>query len=310
MGRSEKYDFSGYNPLEYAFNIEDMRFTLVTYNSKTNVNYNDRIKNMHFHRFYEIFAPVVYDLEIRFENEIIFVPKGCMVCIPPDVIHTAIGGPGRVNHMVRFYIEKTSVKSDFPIFDTVKKIFSKPYRIFKIGNEIGEIVEQLNSFGRCINILNKNQLMFLIYNFVCRLILADESNSEQQERFNTSPTGNMSRYFHLDMLLSDGYSKNITLKQIADALYVSERQASRIIHDIFGCTFSEIINSKRMQTASNMLANSDMSISDIATKVGYSSVKGFYSAFKKHFGCLPLAYRKNFSKIKHAAASEESEKSE
>ena len=101
-----------------------------------------------------------------------------------------------------------------------------------------------------------------------------------------------SRIYKIHHIINSHYTDNITLKDIAKTLYLSERQVRRIIYKYHGCSFSELISKMRMKSAYELLTTTDMKILDIASFVGYDSLSGFYSAFKKQYGDLPLNIRK------------------
>ena len=48
-----------------------------------------------------------------------------------------------------------------------------------------------------------------------------------------------------------------------------------------------------MEYAKKLLVTTDMKISEIAQKVGYTSENSFYAVFKKTVGCTPNQYREN-----------------
>ena len=49
----------------------------------------------------------------------------------------------------------------------------------------------------------------------------------------------------------------------------------------------------RMKLAAQRVLQNKHSVLEISSMVGYSSEKGFYTAFKKYHGCLPKEYREN-----------------
>jgi len=79
---------------------------------------------------------------------------------------------------------------------------------------------------------------------------------------------------------------------LAQELKISQRQLYRKIKAISGCTVHEFITKARMNHAESLLRNSDLSISQIAYKVGFSEASNFSRTFSKHFGCSPSQYVK------------------
>ncbi len=80
--------------------------------------------------------------------------------------------------------------------------------------------------------------------------------------------------------------------ELAQALGISQRQLYRKLKGITGNTVHEFITKVRMNQAEELLRNSDLSISQIAYKVGFSEPSNFSRTFSKHFGCSPSQYLK------------------
>lgn len=79
---------------------------------------------------------------------------------------------------------------------------------------------------------------------------------------------------------------------LAQELNISQRQLYRKIKAVSGCTVHEFITKVKMDHAEALLKNSNLSISEIAYKVGFSEPSNFSRTFSKHFGCSPSQYGK------------------
>lgn len=80
--------------------------------------------------------------------------------------------------------------------------------------------------------------------------------------------------------------------ELAQALGISQRQLYRKLKGITGNTVHEFITKVKMNQAEELLRNSDLSISQIAYKLGFSEPSNFSRTFSKHFGCSPSQYLK------------------
>jgi AraC-like DNA-binding protein len=80
------------------------------------------------------------------------------------------------------------------------------------------------------------------------------------------------------------------LAEVARELHVSTRTLKRKLADR-GTTFSAILDDVRRQRALLLLDNRELSIGEIAGKLGYSEVPNFTRAFRKWTGKTPGAYR-------------------
>ena len=147
-----------------------------------------------------------------------------------------------------------------------------------------------------INFGNHFKISFYFYEFLLALlnITGHLQPSSPEELLSDS---SISRTYKIQRIISSYYMKDISLEFIAKSLYLSTRQVNRIVQAFYGCTYREIIMRTRIKAAAELLHTSPLTISEISVKVGYHSLRGFYSAFKKYYGCLPTEYRKNLNKL-------------
>jgi AraC-like DNA-binding protein len=80
------------------------------------------------------------------------------------------------------------------------------------------------------------------------------------------------------------------LEAVAKQLHMSPRTIKRKLAER-GTTFSEIRDDLRRQRALLLLDNRELSIGEVATRLGYSELPNFTRAFRKWTGKTPLAYR-------------------
>jgi len=81
------------------------------------------------------------------------------------------------------------------------------------------------------------------------------------------------------------------LGKLAEKLNCNIVWLSRMIKNLTGKTFTELIQIKRMNQAAYMLENTKLSVADIGYFVGYENLSYFYRIFQKHFGVTPRQYR-------------------
>jgi len=81
-----------------------------------------------------------------------------------------------------------------------------------------------------------------------------------------------------------------SLDDVAKQLRLSSRTIKRKLAER-GTTFSELRDDLRRQRALLLLDNRELSISDVAARLGYSELPNFTRAFRKWTGKTPLAYR-------------------
>ena len=91
-------------------------------------------------------------------------------------------------------------------------------------------------------------------------------------------------YDHLD--------EPLTMEQLAGEVGLNPSYFSKLFAAEIGVTVKKYINQVKVETAKQMLANSDHSAADISLSLGYSSPAAFSSVFKTYAGATPGEYRK------------------
>lgn len=94
---------------------------------------------------------------------------------------------------------------------------------------------------------------------------------------------------------------NISRGEMAEMFHLNEEYFSKTFHKFAGCTFKEYVMAERLRQAQRLLKHSKLSVSLIASKVGYDNFSYFSKAFKKATGLTPQEYRKE-----HAAKGKQS----
>ena len=126
--------------------------------------------------------------------------------------------------------------------------------------------------------------------------LAGPVMNEKQTRGRTDDLIKM-----LMVYVHENYQHPISIEQLADSAHVSKRVCFRIFRDNLHMTPVEYIREYRLQKACQMLAKTNVSITEIASGCGLGSSSYFGKTFRERFGCTPAAYRKewhNRNKIK------------
>lgn len=77
----------------------------------------------------------------------------------------------------------------------------------------------------------------------------------------------------------------------------------RCFKRFLGTTPSEYVNSLRLQRAVQLITSTDMNISDVAYRVGFSNMSFFFRLFKNVYGTTPSKFRREFSTYRYHVAS-------
>ncbi|WP_160646080.1 helix-turn-helix domain-containing protein [Chengkuizengella marina] len=94
----------------------------------------------------------------------------------------------------------------------------------------------------------------------------------------------------LQLFIEENYAKPLTLSDAAKHVNRNSYYISHLFKQETGISFIEYLQKKRIQVAKRLLANSDLNLSDISVKVGFSDANYFSRVFKKVTGDSPRAW--------------------
>lgn len=83
----------------------------------------------------------------------------------------------------------------------------------------------------------------------------------------------------------------VTLQQVADEFHFSRQYCSRLIADMTGCSFSELVTGFRIGHGEDLLRNTFLSVEEIGARVGYANPETFIRAFRRVRGVTPRQFR-------------------
>lgn len=91
----------------------------------------------------------------------------------------------------------------------------------------------------------------------------------------------------------NNYTHDITLDEVANALYVSKSYVSHIFCCKLKINFRNYINTLRVNKAASLLRHSNISATEAAEQSGFGSIRTFNRAFVKYMGVTPREYKVN-----------------
>jgi len=84
---------------------------------------------------------------------------------------------------------------------------------------------------------------------------------------------------------------DISIEKVADIFNVSTTRVRQTVLDHTGQMYKEYLIALRIDYAKKLLLESDLPVSDVCNKCGYSSLSYFVKLFKKNTGTVPTAYK-------------------
>ncbi|MDX6640671.1 MAG: AraC family transcriptional regulator [Solirubrobacteraceae bacterium] len=87
------------------------------------------------------------------------------------------------------------------------------------------------------------------------------------------------------------YANDLGLDDLARRVATSRRQLQRSYAEVGDTTFREHLAAVRMERAGELLRHQNMTIREVAHRVGYRQPAQFAKAFRRHHGAAPSGFR-------------------
>jgi len=123
-------------------------------------------------------------------------------------------------------------------------------------------------------------------------LLRHYSNMRRSDELELSRVGLVDRRIRRAVeLMHARLDDNLSLKEIAAASYLSPFHFSRLFKKLTGATPHGYLAGQRVARARLLLAETDLSVTQISSRVGYASPSHFTKAFRQATGLTPRAFR-------------------
>lgn len=166
-----------------------------------------------------------------------------------------------------------------PVFDCSKEVFRK------VRRGLAALVDQ---FHRPTTPFEPH-LGRVVYNFLSELLI---SRWDETPGWGTPPSPAVSGPIQqMVKYIEEHACELITLDDLAKNVYCSKFHLSRRFSRETGYTVRQYLNLCRITKAQKLLAQSDLTVTQIADRIGFSSSSYFATCFKKMIGCTPTEYR-------------------
>lgn len=89
------------------------------------------------------------------------------------------------------------------------------------------------------------------------------------------------------------YHQELTLAGLAEQFYISKEYLASRFKQVYGCTVVRYIHRARLEAAKELLRQDELSVSSIASAVGFDHFSYFNKIFKREYGMTPTQFRES-----------------
>jgi AraC-like DNA-binding protein len=98
-------------------------------------------------------------------------------------------------------------------------------------------------------------------------------------------------------ILEENFRRPLGVDFYAEKLFMTSRNLNLICHNILQQSVSEIIETRKLIEAKNLLISTDKTISEICYEIGYNENSYFTNVFRKKSGQTPSEFRDEMKKL-------------
>lgn len=126
--------------------------------------------------------------------------------------------------------------------------------------------------------------------------MIESERRKQQPEGNTAFKTQSMTFNNFLKILEENFRRPEGVEFYAEKLFMSSRNLNLICQNILQQSVSEIIETRKLIEAKNLLASTDKSVSEIGFDLGYNEKSYFTNVFKKKSGQTPTEFRDKMKK--------------
>lgn len=192
--------------------------------------------------------------------------------------------------LMNYYFIAFTVKD--PELDKQMKKFSsfvkdETKRVFRndtLRQLVAEATTEMNSYNLCKKVYLSNLFTLIIIQILRSIVQIDD-----RKRSTTTKT---ELCYQIMSYISTHIYSITSLTEIADKLSYDYSYLSKLFVATTSQTISDYYREQRLNTACALIRNEDMSFTQIAEKLHYSSIYAFSKSFKQQYNMSPREYKK------------------
>lgn len=245
----------------------------------------------HLHKCYEIIHVISGNMLYTVESKSYIVSDGDIIMTKPEELHS-FSFPNQCIYQREFLHVYPSMLEKYP--ELKERLDTRKPGYF---NHIpGELVKKygldsvfLQIEKYCADVIPETD--FIVYTCALQLltIISAITNAESlpcSNEFSNTKSDTLRAY------IDNHYAEDITLDDIAAAVYMSPSYTSRIFKKETGMNIKEYINLRRITRAKNLIMEGRKA-TIIFSDCGFKDYSTFYRAFTRYTGITPEEFKRN-----------------
>ena len=262
---------------------------------------NDTGLTLHFHNYMEIGYCYSGSGKIMFENETFHYTGGMFTVIPAYIPHTTISDPGNICKWEFLYIDidefvKKRMQMNSVFEDHAISVINKKGWLFAADNNkmLDQLVRNIIEECREEKIYYKESINGQIYSFVIELLRLE--TAENRKNLDTKAAETIKSVFDF---VKSHLQDDIKVADMAYACGLSETHFRRSFENVMNMKPADYVNYVRVDEACRLISTKNISMEEVALRVGFQSQSTFNRNFKRITQMTPYQWKADARKNNH-----------
>ncbi|KRE70439.1 helix-turn-helix transcriptional regulator [Paenibacillus sp. Soil750] len=256
----------------------------------------------HAHQGLELLYVEQGEGHVIIEQQLVPIRPGTIYCFQPYQLHRvhALTSPEQPYIRSILVFEPIVFEPFLSSFPEMRAFLHKlwkeklPFQAFEVG-DIRELYTVLQNEVNAANgegLVETHALGIVALLRRLRIVLAADGGSPQKLPYREIRLAEKAMAW-----LEVHYKEEFSLQRLAAELHISPYYLSHMFKVDTGGSLTEYVTAKRLREACLLLQNTDLSVAEIALRIGLATASHFIHTFKKHMGTTPLKFRQLSQKL-------------
>ncbi|RDY32177.1 helix-turn-helix transcriptional regulator [Lachnotalea glycerini] len=244
---------------------------------------NDNMIKSHYHDYFELYYLESGQRYHMVQDRSCCMNTGEFIIFPPYKMHHSYG-----DNDVAFKRLVVYFKTEAIMIHEITEKLKVSARVYRLADrsEIYSLLKEILKEQEKNDIYSDEAMQMLLNHLLIKIVRLEGAEVEVDKQ---------NRITQIIHYLHKNYTENITLDMLASQFYLSTYYLCREFKHYTNSTIIQYINHIRISQAQLYLMETDKSITQISSEVGFSNVTHFDRVFKTITGISPSAMKKQIA---------------
>ncbi|WP_160691228.1 AraC family transcriptional regulator [Clostridium sp. C2-6-12] len=249
--------------------------------------FKSKEKEQHLHNFLELLYVIKGEVFVKIESNEYIMKKDDLLLINENNRYKYKTLDDAILICISIsYIELCEIIEYRAIKFNCNSVIDHGNDFTKLRKNINNILDSILKNEKKLTLIS---LQFdLIDNLINQFAVTDDNTAGSSKNKHSDRLNEITNYIYKN------YNKQITLNDLANKEFLSVPYLSKFIKEQLGITFTEYLNSIRLNRALEDVINTDLPLTRVALENGFATTFIFNKCFKETFHMTPSEYRKKF----------------